>query len=123
MATDVEIVARLLQLRDGEITLDRLEEWFIEETWDVDTPLVRQVTGLLAETAGNAAADATMSKLVQLLSQPTMTVPMGEVAFAPLGRLQTIVGFSAAAQMVVPWGEVTNVTVRLPVRELVDTGR
>lgn len=68
--SDFEVLARVARLDEGVLTLAEFEDWFVAATWDCDSPLIREVTGVLAESAGNGGDDVALRELSRLLRGP-----------------------------------------------------
>lgn len=92
MATDSDVLTELRRVTDREITLSDFEDWFVAMTWELDSPLLRTVTGLLAESAGNADEDVVLDGFARLLDQPTITIaltfPSSPVTSSSTSRLR-----------------------------------
>jgi hypothetical protein len=70
--TDSDVLTHIAGLVQGEITLSEFEDWFLTEALDEDTALIRKVSAVLAETAGNTE-DAVAVRLLRTLL-PTLTM-------------------------------------------------
>lgn len=90
MTTDAEIATELRRLLHGEVDLDAFEEWFVVATWDFNSPLARQVTAVLAESAGNADAGVAVEALAAVLARTAITVPLTFSSIAPSGHAVTV---------------------------------
>lgn len=76
MATDSEVLTELRRATRRDITLSEFEDWFVTMTWDLDSPLLRTVTGLLAEGAGIEGNEAVLDGFERILERPTLVVPL-----------------------------------------------
>lgn len=70
--TDSEVLTHVGGLIQGQLTLSEFENWFLLEALDGDTPLIRRVSAILAESAGNVSDDVVTRQLRALL--PVLTV-------------------------------------------------
>jgi hypothetical protein len=76
METDSDVLFEMERATRREISLSEFEDWFVGRTWEMDSPLLRNVTGLLAESSGNDGDAAVLEAFERMLVQPTATVPV-----------------------------------------------
>lgn len=86
MATDSDVLTRLSEVVRGATSLEAFEDWFVEQTWDdedaTESVLIRSVTGILAESAGNVPDEIATTQLAALLLPVTEWID-GSDWFAP----------------------------------------
>ncbi len=73
MPTDSEVLIELRRVVRGELSLSDFEDWFVPATWEVDSLLLRSVTGLLAESAGNDGEEVALDGFARLLGGSSET--------------------------------------------------
>lgn len=67
VVTDSDVFRQIFAVLQGELTVSDFEDWFLLESLDEDTPLVRRVSAILAESAGNVPDDVTIRELAALI--------------------------------------------------------
>lgn len=70
MATDGDVIGRLWLVVRGQLSLGEFEDWFLEDEDSEDTELQRQVTAVLAESAGNVDDGVAVAEIAWLLPPP-----------------------------------------------------
>jgi hypothetical protein len=70
---DRDVVIAIRRLVEGQLTVDAFENQFVAAMWDqTDTPLVRAVTMILAESSGNVGDDVAVEQLRALVENVTL---------------------------------------------------
>lgn len=76
MGTDSKILTEVRRVVERATSLTEFEDWFVTTTWENDSPLIRRITGLLAEsTSAKEGNTVVLEAFEQMLEQPTLTIP------------------------------------------------